>query len=179
MHFSSEYTPRRQPFQWLFAVLVLAAFVMAHSGPEKSADSQAQECEQYVHSSISMLVLGLGVLRFLWRLGHRTRSHAAMPVWMLRAAMLGYGALYGLLFAVPLTAITGTRLEGHSGGMLLGLEIPPQRALDHSVGAWEYALHTWLGDAILRLAGLHAAVAIYHHRVQKDNTLLSMMPRRS
>jgi hypothetical protein len=39
MHFSSEYTPRRQPFQWLFAVLVLAAFVMAHSGPEKSAYS--------------------------------------------------------------------------------------------------------------------------------------------
>ena len=39
-------------------------------------------------------------------------------------------------------------------------------------------LHTWLGDALMRLAGLHALAALYHHFVLKDAVLLSMLPRR-
>ncbi len=35
---------------------------------------------------------------------------------------------------------------------------------------------TLLGDAILWLAGMHAAAAIYHHLVLKDGVLASMLP---
>lgn len=39
-------------------------------------------------------------------------------------------------------------------------------------------VHQFLGDAILRLAGRHAAAAIYHHMVIKDGVLLTMLPLR-
>jgi cytochrome b561 len=44
-------------------------------------------------------------------------------------------------------------------------------------GARIATLHTWLGDAILWLAGIHALAALYHHIVLKDGVLASMLPR--
>lgn len=47
------------------------------------------------------------------------------------------------------------------------------------MGPFISELHPRLGDATLWLTGLGSAALIYHHRVRKDGTLLSMMPRRS
>ena len=38
------------------------------------------------------------------------------------------------------------------------------------------SIHTWLGDAILWIAGVHAAAALYHHFVLRDRVLRSMLP---
>jgi cytochrome b561 len=61
--------------------------------------------------------------------------------------------------------------------LLAGVEIPPLLALSHDVGATIATVHTWLGDAILWLAGLHALAALYHHIVLQDGVLASMLPR--
>jgi cytochrome b561 len=37
-------------------------------------------------------------------------------------------------------------------------------------------VHQFLGDAIMWLAGLHAAAAIFHHVVLKDGVLAAMWP---
>ena len=38
-------------------------------------------------------------------------------------------------------------------------------------------VHEFLGDAIMWIAGLHAAAAIFHHVVLKDRVLSSMLPQ--
>ena len=86
-------------------------------------------------------------------------------------------ALYALLFAVPLTAIAGAWLEGHPLTLLGGIEIAPRLATSHDAGKTIAELHTWLGDAILWLAGLHALAGLYHHFVVRDGVLVSMLPR--
>ena len=47
-----------------------------------------------------------------------------------------------------------------------------------AVGAKIATLHTWLGVAILWLAGFHALASLYHHFVLKDRVLTSMLPAR-
>ena len=37
-------------------------------------------------------------------------------------------------------------------------------------------VHKFLGDAIMWLAGLHAAAALYHHFILKDGVLATMLP---
>jgi cytochrome b561 len=86
-------------------------------------------------------------------------------------------SLYLLLFALPLTAIAGAWLEGHPLTLLMGVEIPPPLKISHDAGATIASIHTWLGDAILWLAGLHALAGLYHHIVLKDSVLASMLPR--
>ena len=88
-------------------------------------------------------------------------------------------ALYVLLFAVPLTAITGAWLEGHALTLLGGAMVPPPLAESHELGASLAEVHTWLGDAILWLAGVHAAAGLLHHYVLKDGVLRSMLPHRN
>ena len=93
------------------------------------------------------------------------------------AAKAMHWGLYLLLFALPLTAIAGAWLEGHPLTFLAGVEIPALVGPSHSLGVQIAAIHTWLGDAILWLAGLHALAALYHHFVLKDGVLASMLPR--
>jgi len=37
-------------------------------------------------------------------------------------------------------------------------------------------VHQFLGDAIMWLAGLHSAAALYHHFMLKDGVLATMLP---
>jgi cytochrome b561 len=87
-------------------------------------------------------------------------------------------ALYVLLFAVPLTAISGAWLEGHALTLLGGLAIPPATVESHELGAKIAEIHTWLGDAIMWVAGTHALAALIHHFILKDSVLRSMLPSR-
>jgi cytochrome b561 len=93
------------------------------------------------------------------------------------AAAATQAAIYALLFAVPMTAIAGAWLEGHPLTLLGGVEVQPLLAKAHALGASVATLHTWLGDALLWLAGLHAAAGLYHHVALRDGVLVSMLPR--
>jgi cytochrome b561 len=96
---------------------------------------------------------------------------------MRAAAAAAQAMLYVLLFALSMTAIAGSWLEGHSLTLLGGLEIAPLVGKSHDLGATIATAHTWLGDSIMWLAGLHALAALYHHYVLKDEVLASMLPR--
>jgi cytochrome b561 len=93
------------------------------------------------------------------------------------AARVMQAALYLLLFALPVTAASGAWLEGHPLTLLAGLTIASPLATSHDAGATIAVIHTWLGDAILWVAAIHALAAIYHHVVTRDGVLLSMLPR--
>lgn len=86
--------------------------------------------------------------------------------------------LYILLLAMPVSAIIGAWLEGHP--LTLGIlgSIPPMTPESLAVGKKVSELHTILGDAVVWVAGLHAAAALFHHFMLRDVVLTSMLPRR-
>jgi cytochrome b561 len=47
-----------------------------------------------------------------------------------------------------------------------------------AVGKKVSELHTILGDAVVWVAGLHAAAALFHHFMLRDVVMTSMLPRR-
>lgn len=71
--------------------------------------------------------------------------------------------------------------EGHALTLLGGLRVEEMPLIAQSriahLADWG-EVHGFLGDAIMALAGLHAAPAIDHHARLKDGALLSMLPRR-
>jgi cytochrome b561 len=172
----TRYGTVAQLFHWATAILVLIAFIYGPGGSEQRVYLPARDFDRQLHETLGLCVFALVVLRVLWRMVDRQPPAPQGPRWQVIAAKVVQGALYLFLFALPLTAIAGAWLEGHPLTVLTGLAIPAPIGLAHGMGVTIAKIHTWLGDAILWLAGFHALAAIYHHFVLKDGVLLSMLP---
>lgn len=173
----SRYGVVAQFFHWATAIFVLVAFIYGPGGSEQRVYSPARDFDRQLHETLGLCVFALVVLRILWRMVDTRPAPPEVPLWMNVAAKAVQWVLYLLLFALPFTAIAGAWLEGHPLTFLAGVKIPSPVGISHDVGATIARIHTWLGDAILWLAGCHALAALYHHIVLRDGVLVSMLPR--
>jgi cytochrome b561 len=175
---SAHYSAPTKGIHWLTAVLVLITFIYGPGGSEQRVYSAARDFDRQLHETLGLCVLALSVARLLWLpFDARPEPVLAAP-WMARIARTAHLALYMLLFALPITAISGAWLEAHPVTLLGPVVVPPLFGESHALGAGIAKLHTWLGDAIVWLAGAHAGAALLHHYVLKDGVLRSMLPRR-
>jgi cytochrome b561 len=172
-----RYSSLAQVFHWLTAILVLIAFIYGPEEAEENINNAGGDFGQQLHETLGLAVLGLTILRVLWRMLDANPEPPAVARWMGVVSKAVQGFLYLLLFAVPLTAITGIWLEGHPLTLLAGVSILPMFATSHSTGETIMEIHTWLGDAIMWVAGFHALAAIFHHYFLRDGVLVSMLPR--
>jgi cytochrome b561 len=175
--FVERYGVVAQFLHWATAILVLAAYIYGPGGSEERVYSPARDFDRELHETLGLCVFALVAIRVLWRAFDRRPDPPEVPRWMGLAAKSVQVALYVLLFAVPLTAITGAWLEGHPLTLLAGAKIQPLLALSHDTGGTVAEIHTWLGDTILWVAGLHAVAGLYHHFFIRDDVLVSMVPR--
>lgn len=171
------YSAVAQALHWATAVLVLVTFIYGPGGSEQRVYSPARDFDRQLHETLGLSVLALVAIRLTWSMVDTRPNPPQVAHWMAIAAKVVRVALYLLLFGIPLTAIAGAWLEGHPLTLLAGVEIPPVVALSHDTGATIASIHTWLGDTIMWIAGLHALAGLYHHVVLKDDVLLSMLPR--
>ena len=167
-----------QSLHWATAILVLVTFTYGPGGSEHRVYSQVRAFDRQIHETLGLCVLALVTMRVLWRIVDARPESPRVIRWMSAAAKAMQGTLYLLLFALPLTAIAGAWLEGHPLTVLAGVEVPSVLGVSHRAGVSIARIHTWLGDAVLWLAGIHALAALYHHVVLKDGVLISMLPRR-
>ena len=172
----TRYGGLAQAFHWITAIVVLVAFIYGPGGSEQRVYSAARDFDRQLHETLGLCVFALVALRLAWRAMDARPDPPAIARWMGIASKLVQGLLYALLFALPLTAISGAWLEGHPLTLLGGVQVPALVAKSHDLGATIARVHTWLGDTIMWLAGLHAAAALYHHFVLKDGVLVSMLP---
>ena len=172
-----RYSGGAQTIHWVTAILVLIAFIFGPGGSELRVYSPARDFDRQLHETLGLTVFALVMLRVLWWRFESRPPAVPAARWMSLAAKAVQGLLYLLLFAVPVSAISGAWLEGHPLTLLGGVQIAPWLAKSHELGASIATLHTWLGDALLWLAGLHAAAALAHHFALRDEVLVAMLPR--
>jgi len=151
-----------QALHWLTAALVAAAWLTA------TRDGGM------LHESLGFSVFLVVAVRLIWRLFDRRPRHEFSRLTIVSSRIV-HGLLYVLLFAIPLSAIAGTWLEGHSltiYGMTFGSLFETSRQLGHQI----LEVHQLMGTAIVWLAGGHALAALYHHYFRKDGVLRAMLP---
>ena len=127
------------------------------------------------------IVLGvaLGIV-LLARLGWRlTRREALPPITrglMLVIARITHWLLYALLVVAVGFGIANVWVRGESIFNLFRIPAydPGNRALMHLIGD----RHALFANAVLIVAGVHAAAALFHHYILSDATLRRMLPGR-
>jgi cytochrome b561 len=162
-------------FHWLTVLIVLAMFATAWLHSQSHDDAHKAVLLQ-THRSLGVTIWVATVLRFVWRL-----TNAKMPpfpqnmpkVQQLLAKASEY-ALYALLLVQPATGMAATLLRGRHFALFFW-EIPqlvPEKALWITL-SWVHQLGAWaLG---ILIAG-HAAAALFHHFVLRDDVLECMAP---
>ncbi len=175
---SDRYGAVARTFHWATAVLVLFAFIYGPGGSEQRVYSAAGDFDRQLHETLGLCVFVLALLRLLWGTVDRRPEPPPIARWMDVTSKGVQALLYGLLLALPVTSVAGAWLEGHPLTLLAGVKIAPLLDESHDLGKTLASIHGWLGDAIMWLAGLHAAAALFHHFVLKDRVLVSMLPGR-
>ena len=181
---TSHYDALSRAFHWLTAIVVTAAFILGPGGfgrLMRQGVDPATRSDIVWHESLGLLVFVLTVLRLLWVAWRPAAPQIPMARSMQMIAKLMHLALWSLLLALPVTALLALGSEAHPLTLLGGVRIDQMPLIANSALAkladWG-DVHQFLGDAIMWLAGLHAAAAIYHHVILKDGVLSTMLPRK-
>ncbi|RNF86013.1 cytochrome b [Montanilutibacter psychrotolerans] len=171
--------PVSQLLHWtvvlLIATIAIIGLVMIdlHNGPSKIR-------VYALHKSLGLTLLALVAVRLAWRLYAGTpRPVAGTPRWQERVASLTHGALYVLMFAMPLTGWLFNSSSGYPLQWFGLFNLPAIAARNEGLSELAKMLHEngfWL---LLALVVAHAAAAFYHHLFQNDATLVRMLPRRN
>ncbi len=169
-------------FHWVTAIVVSIAFIL---GPEgfgrlmRQGIDPATRSDIVWHESLGILVLMLTLMRLLWVALRPAAPQISMKRWMQTMGKIVHLALWALLLALPLTAVLALGSEAHPLTLLGGVRVDQMPLIANSAIAkladWG-DVHGFLGDAIMALAGLHAAAAIFHRVVLKDGVLATMLP---
>jgi cytochrome b561 len=170
----ARYNAVTQTFHWLTVIFVAAAYLLSTGGPASRVYSDANAVQLSMHETFGLAVLVLVALRLAWRPFQRA-PEVPMASWMRLLSRLVHLALYVLLFAIPLTAIFGAWLGDHPVVPFMN-EVGPFLTSNPELGHTLSELHGLLGNAIVWLAGLHAAAALYHHFFLRDHVLVTMLP---
>lgn len=159
---------------WLMALLIVLAFAIA-----LTLDLFPRSLEPVLvetHKDIGVAVIVLILVRFAWRLANPPPAHDASvgPV-LERLSNFGHLGLYLLMIAVPVIGILYAFWRGQ--GLHLGvLDIASPFVTDRPTARQYRGIHEWAAYALMGLAGLHAAAALWHHYVRRDGVLRRMLP---
>lgn len=174
-----RYTAIAMTLHWLVAVMVIVPLV----GGQSFAGAEGAELRfgLAAHSSIGLTILGLMLLRLLWRLANPPPPlPAAMPAAQKIAAHAVHGALYAVLIALPVTGLLAAAVHAEP---VMPFGLGDIRPLLEGIGVGTFlerrALHELLTWVLMGLIGIHIAAAAFHVLIQDDNVLWRMLPGRS
>jgi cytochrome b561 len=182
----SRYNGVAMALHWLVALLILANLAMIWF-IDRYPDAWVRPVID-LHKSIGLTVLGLVLLRILWRAGHRPPAlPAAYPRAERLAAHAAHALLYAVILLLPLTGYIHDSAWKDAAThplKLYGLVTWPRIAviMHQSVSEKEtihsvfFAFHKNLAYVLYGLFVLHVGAALKHQFLDKEPELQRMIP---
>ena len=166
-------------FHWAVVAFVLVGWFLGTFGDDLPRGA-ARDLGLFIHITAGLLVLALFLPRLLWRVVDAPPDPEPLPFgrWAEHLATIAHYALYALVLAVPLAGIATQFARGDALPVLGLFSIPSPMAATRATARLVKEVHEVLANALLILALLHAAAALFHHWVLRDRTLVRMLPGR-
>ena len=171
-----RYGALAQLFHWSIVALVIVQFALAEIAEELpiGLDKLATLAR---HKSVGITILGLAVLRLLWRLANPMPAPpSSTPAWQRRAARASHVGLYVLLFVQPLTGWLMSSAKNYPVSWFGLVTLPDLVAPSQSLFETLQDVHEAGATALAALAIVHAAAALKHHFIDRDDVLRRMLP---
>ena len=172
----SRYNAVSIALHWIMFLLIAATFTFIELRVLFEKGTEARDAMKMWHFMLGLSIFFLVWLRIVVRIFTPYPAIEPAPkAWQHKIAKAVHGILYLFMLGMPLGGWLILSGEGKPIPFF-GLELPaliePNKELAHSVEE----IHETVGAIGYWLIGLHAAAALFHHYVIKDNTLTRMLP---
>jgi cytochrome b561 len=183
--FIQRYSRPAVYLHWIIAALMIANLALAHLTEAFGEESIRTVID--THKSIGLTVLGLAIMRIIWRLTHKPpllSSH--YKAWEKRASHVVHWALYFLILALPITGWMHDSaweaapeiplnwfglFELPRIGWIMEMEPAAKKAFHGVMGE----RHELLGWILIALVLLHIGAALKHQFIDGEKELQRMM----
>ena len=167
------YAPIARALHWGLAILIVGMTGLGWYMTSIENDPAAGWFFR-LHKSVGLLIVGLVLLRLVWRLGHSPAPlPATVPAWQLAAARMGHGLLYAAMIAMPLSGMIGAML-GKRELLFFGVPLPRLFAINHDLSEIFFSVHSVTTWVLVALVSVHALAALKHLAVDKDGVFQRM-----
>lgn len=163
---------------WLMLLILIAVYACIELREFYPKGSDPREALKTWHFMLGLTVFVLVWVRIFARISAVSPRVIPEPAaWQSLSAKLIHLALYVLMIAMP---ILGWLLLSAAGKPIpfFGLELPALVSKNKDLADLIKEIHETGGTVGYFLVGFHAAAALFHHYVLRDNTLLRMLPNR-
>ncbi|HEY8190743.1 MAG TPA: cytochrome b [Micavibrio sp.] len=161
---------------WIIAVLVIAMICVGLY--MVSLDPSPKLFRIYaLHKSVGISILTLAVLRLAWRMSNiRPMPLPNHQAWEKFLATIIHALLYAALFIMPLSGWIMSSAKGFSVSVFGLFTLPNLVRPDKSLADLAITVHSYTAWTLIAMIALHAAGALKHHLIDRDDTLRRMFP---
>lgn len=161
---------------WLMLLLFVAVYASIELRELYPKGSDAREALKTWHYMLGMSVFFLAWLRIVIHAtaGPQPPVQPQPRPWQALAARLMHVALYLLMFGMPLAGWLILSAKGEAVPFF-GLQLPALTGENKELAGLAKEIHETAGTVGYWLIGLHAAAALFHHYIVRDNTLRRML----
>jgi len=160
---------------WLTAGLVIGLWLEAQVIDIFGRGGSAEVYMRSLHITLGVAFALVLAVRVLWRLTGARRPKFAENDMLERIAHATHYVLYALAGLVVLLGLLTVWMRGDSIWNLF--TVPAYDPNNLRLGRWMRGWHGTAANAILIVAGVHAAAALFHHYLLRDDVLRRMLPR--
>ena len=166
-----------QILHWTVAGLIVLQFILANlaEGASESGSAIRELALLANHKSVGITVLGLAIVRLLWR--SKTpppKLPATMDQWQILASHISHWMLYGLIILLPISGWLMSSASAYSVSWFNLIQLPDFVAPDPDLKVTFQTIHKLLGKALFIVAVVHILAAVKHQFIDKDGVLARM-----
>ncbi len=168
-----QYGVIAKTFHWLIAVMIIGLLpVGLGMGTLENSPFKFQVFA--MHKSFGLLVFFLGLARIVWRFVSPPPDHLETHAkWEVTLASAAHFWLYVCIIGMPLSGWLMSN-AGEFPVPFFGVQMPALIGKNEQMANLFYNVHEILGYTLLFVLALHAAGALKHHVIDKDETLKRM-----
>jgi len=171
-----RYGPVAQLLHWLTAAFVLLAVPVGllmttlEYGPAKTRIYE-------FHESLGLTIAALTIFRLAWRVARPPPPHpTTLSKPLIRLIGAVHCAIYLLLLGMPVAGWLGSSAFGFPPKWFWLIQLPALIQRSDAIGGLLLSMHSFMGYALIALVGLHVAGVARNHLIERDATLLRMLP---
>ncbi|AMG29186.1 cytochrome b [Grimontia hollisae] len=178
MEHPRQYNAVLRIIHWLTTIVVVGLFAVGLWMVDLTYYSNWYKTAPYWHKSIGILLAALTVFRLIWRTLKGTPAIEGNRLEKAGAHAAHY-LIYVLLFLIFISGYLISTSDGRAIDVFTWFSVPALGELFPNQSDIAGTIHYYAAFVLIGLAILHAAAALKHHFINKDNTLRKMLGDKS